>query len=150
LLLAARQLRRPMRQPLAEAKPFENARRFPFGVMLRLCGNELRDHDVFERAELGKKMMGLINEADAVSTQPRALAVGKRRRRQAFDADFSFARRLEKSGHMQERRFSRPRLAHERDQFAARNGKAHVAKHFESGFALPIPSRYTIKTKDWR
>ena len=70
-----------MRKPLSQSQLAQNARGFPFGVVLRLRRNELRDHDVFKRAELGKKVMSLVNKADAVAAQPRALAVGKRRSR---------------------------------------------------------------------
>ena len=66
LLLAARQLRRPMRRPRGEAEIVEQASacaRAP-AWRERPC-DHLRQHDIFERREFRQQMMELIDEADA-------------------------------------------------------------------------------------
>src|SRR5437016_3829060 len=137
-----------MRQPFAETKAFENACGFLLGVASRFPGDELRDHHVFERAELRQKMMRLIDEPDAVAPQASAFAVAERGRRKPVDIDLAFARRFEQPGHMKKRRFPGARLAHQRDQFAARNRETDVAKNFKRDLALPIAPRDIFEAED--
>ena len=123
LLFAAGELRRPMGQPLAQAQLAQKARGFrPRLRRFGLAGDELRHHDIFERAEFRQEMMGLIDKADAIAADAACA-----RRRQADAADTPsmrispLGRRFQQSRDMQQRGFARARLADQGHDLAARN-----------------------------
>ena len=72
LLLAAGELRRPVRQPLAEAEIGQQfGRRACAPRPCDEAADHLRQHDVLERGEFRQQMMQLIDEADRVAPDAR-------------------------------------------------------------------------------
>ena len=64
LLLAARELRRPVQQAVAQAEIGQKLRRAPPRLRSGQPFDHLRQHDVFHRGEFRQQVMRLIDEAD--------------------------------------------------------------------------------------
>ena len=73
LPLAARQLRRPVREPRAEPDAFERSARPLPRFSRRHAPHEQRHRHVLERGELGQQMMELVDEAERAVAQLAAL-----------------------------------------------------------------------------
>src|SRR5690606_18766085 len=74
LLLAARELARAVREPMLEPQRAEQLTGARQGFGSRDTGDQLRKHHVLLGGEVGQQMVELIDEAEMVAAQPRALA----------------------------------------------------------------------------
>ena len=63
---------------LADPQVVEQFRRPPARLRLRQAADHLRHHHVLERRELRQQMVELVDEADVVAADARALVVGQR------------------------------------------------------------------------
>ncbi len=138
LLLAARQLRRIMAQPVAEADEPQFGRGPLEGVP---AAREFeRDGDVLERRHGRDEMEGLEHDADAGAAE-----TGQGILVEPFDAGILDGhgpafRPLQAGQHGQERRFARARRACEADRLARRDGEADTFQDMDSG--CPPPQTY--------
>ena len=128
LLLAAGQLARPVREPLAEADPAPGspppARR---SVRARQPQDQPRHHRVLERGELRQEVVELEDEADLAVAE-----LGQPRRRSSTvtstpsNGDRPRRGRVERAEDLQERRLADARGADHRDHLAGRAGRSRA------------------------
>jgi len=80
----------------------EKPRRVALSRAAAFAGDPLRYDDVLESAELRQEMMRLVDEADRVAPDARALLIGQCRGRQPIDDNFAARRCLEQTRHVEE------------------------------------------------
>ena len=136
LLLAARQLRRPVRQPRPKPQrgqqPPRLRRRLGFG----LAGDHLGQHHILQRVEFRQQVMGLIDEADGLAADAGAFGIRQFRGRHAFDMDFAAGRRFQQPRHVQQRGFARAAGAHQGDDLARVQRHVETAEDFQLSLAF--------------
>src|SRR5262252_5584900 len=133
LLFAAGELRRQMRQAIAEPDALQRLFRFLFvGDAVEV----LRQHDVFKRREIGHEMKLLENEADFFSAIPDQFASAQLCEIHAVNHNAFLCNDTETTENVDERGLSRPRRAHQRNPFAGIHGEADSVERVESGILL--------------
>ena len=129
-----------MIEPLARPSRLSSS----LGARLRLvpapAGDQQRHRDVLERGEIGQQVVELIDEADALAPQPRALGIAQAAAGPPVDRDLAGARPLEQAGDVQERRLAGAGRA---DQAAmvARRGRPRSMPCSTSSTACPCEKR---------
>src|SRR4051794_26090953 len=84
----------------------------------RQAADELRHNDILKRRELRQKVMELVDEADLLAPQARALGVAHAGGRMSADIDLAAVRLLQQSRDMQEVRFAGAGGRDKRHKFA--------------------------------
>jgi hypothetical protein len=131
LALAARELRRPVLEPRAEAELAERVG----GARPRLdrgdAADAQRHGDVVERRELGQEMVELVDEAE-MAIAPFALR-GRVEGREVASAevDVALSRRLEAAEQMQQRALARSRRADDGERLAASHLEVDALEHVD-------------------
>ncbi len=121
LALAARQLRRPVGQPVPEPDTLE---RGPCGlpaIARRRARVQHAGRDVLDRVHRVLEMKALEHEPDLVRAQPRQLDVRQRDDVVAEDLDHAAGRPLERAEHRQHRRLAGARRSDDRDPVTDRD-----------------------------
>jgi hypothetical protein len=136
LLLAARQPRRAVAEPLAETDPAQQLRRLHARRAARDAGDHLRDHHVFERREFGQQMVELVDEAERRAAQYSAPLIGKTAAFLAGDPHLAGSGPLQEPSQVQQRRFARPRRTDQRDQLAGPQFQIDAVEHRQLDTAL--------------
>ena len=131
LALAARELRRPVLQPRAEADLAEHVG----GARARLGGGEAADaqrhRDVVERGELGQQMVELVDEAEMAVAPLALLGRVEGREVAAAEIDAARGRRLEAAEQMQQRALARARRADDGERLAAPDLEVDALQHVD-------------------
>src|SRR3546814_19446942 len=83
----SRQFARLVVQPCARSQPAEQVGGALFGRGLRGAANQLRQHDILDRGEIGEQMVELIDETDLLAPRLCPLALAQPRDVLAVDAD---------------------------------------------------------------
>src|SRR3546814_5771447 len=94
------------------------------GFRLRFAPDQLRQHDILDRVEIGQQMVELIDEADLLAPRLRPLALLEACYIFALDADYALEPALEQTDRLQHRRLPRPRRPEQRDDLEI--GRAHA------------------------
>ncbi len=95
------------------------SRRARVGIGARGAVDQLRQHDILDRVEIGQQMVELIDEAEPVAARPRCgRAVEQLRGFLAGDADRAVEPALEQADRLQQGRLARARRAEQRDDLA--------------------------------
>ncbi len=119
LLLAARQLRRIMGEPVAEADRLELR---PGEVERPLAAGQLqRNGDIFERGHRRKQMEGLEDDPDPPLPGPGEIVLAQGGEVRSGDPDGPAGRPLKPRQHRHQRGFSAPRGPEQGNAFAARD-----------------------------
>src|SRR4029453_18341349 len=106
LLLAARQLARPMRKAVVEAECTEQLTRPLRRISTGHAAYQLRQHHVLLGGEVGQQVVELVDEAEVVPTQGGAFAGGQRASVDAGDLDLATEPALEQPDRLQHRRLA--------------------------------------------
>ena len=138
LLLSARELRRRMVLPVQQAYAVERGPRQLAALGGAHAAVEERKLHVLKRRRSGEKIEALKDEAEVLAPQERTLVA-----RQALDvhsAEEIRARRraVERADDVHGRRLARARRAHDSDEFALVNRKAHAAQGLEGRLARAV------------
>ena len=143
LLLAARKLARPVREPVGQADARQHRRR-PLGAEPpRLPQDEPRHHGVLERGELRQQVVELEDEADlpvAELRQPRGV---HRRHVDAVEGDRAGRRGVERPQDLEQRRLADPRGADHRGHLAGREVEVEPPQHVDRPAAMLESLRQT-------
>jgi len=132
LLFAAREFRGPMMQARAEADLVEQMRALG-GIAM--AGEPRGELDVLECGELGKKMIGLEDEANGEIAPRRELAARPAVDRRAFPTHFAGVGRLESAENLQQRAFAGAGRALDGVKSMRRKRSVEAAQDFEVGMA---------------
>jgi hypothetical protein len=136
LLLAAGQLGRPVRQPVAESQRAHD------GVEPRLVGRAatepLRQDDVLGRRQRRQQVERLEHEPDPVAAQHRQLAVGQRRDVGVTDQHGPRRRGVERGHAVHQGRLAGARRSHDRRECTAGEPERDAVERTDRGAALPI------------
>ncbi|GJE44510.1 hypothetical protein AEGHOMDF_3698 [Methylobacterium soli] len=138
LLLAARQLRRPVHQPVLEAEEAQKLGGAAPRLLAREPADELGHHHVLLRRELGQQVVELVDEAHLLAAQARALGVAHRRGGLAADIYLAPVRPLQQAGDVQERRLAGTRRGHEGHQLAGPDRQVGAAQDLEGALGLLV------------
>ena len=103
LLLAPRQLCRPVIEPLCQPQILEQLDGPGLGFRARETADHLRQQHIFQRRELRQQMVRLVDEADLVAANSGPLMIGQDGGRTALDIDVPMVGMLEQAGDMQQR-----------------------------------------------
>src|SRR6266511_3368020 len=136
LLLAARQLGRPVREPLGE--PDLRAQLFDPAVLRGRAGQVERQNDVLPRRQHRQQVEELEDEADVLPAQPRQLRVIQLRDLGAGDRDFALRRLVETGQNVHQGRLARARRAHHGGQLPPRDLERDAAERVDCGVALAV------------
>ena len=136
LLLAARQLRGPVRAPVGQPH-LRDERVDP--VVVRLRARELqRQGHVLLRRQHRQQVEELEDEADVAAAQFRQLAVVHGRDVLAVDLHGPRRRAVEAGEQVHERRLARARRPHDRRELPAGDVDGHAAQRVDGGLALTV------------
>ena len=133
LLLAARELRGPVRAPVGEPDLVEHA--LEPGRVDLLAGDPQRQRHVLLGGQHRQQVEELEDEADVRPAQLRQLVVGHRRDVVAGDLDGAVGRLVEAGEDVHERRLARARRAHDGDELALRDVERDAAERVDGGVA---------------
>ena len=100
------------------------------------AAHHLRHHDVLERGEFRQQVMELIDEADVVAPDPRALDVAQTRGRRAVDIDLAGIGMFEEACDVQKRRFAGARRRHQRHRLSRPHRKLGAFENIERRVSL--------------
>ena len=103
LLLTAGKLGRVMAAALAKAHVVEQLRRPLRRNLLRQRADHLRHHHILQRRELGQEMVELVDKADVIAPDRRALIVAHGAAGLAAHIDLALIGTLQQAGQMQQR-----------------------------------------------
>src|SRR6185436_7461545 len=138
LLLAARELARFVLRTIRE--PDELERRG--NVALALRGGKLRQQQRHLDVALGREdrqqVVELENEADVARAPFRELAGGQAVEALAGDRDLAAVRAIEATDQVQQRRLSRARGTHEREELAALDREIDRVQHLDALLAARV------------
>ncbi len=127
LLLATRQLRRPVVQAVAQAHPPQH--RGSRVVRPAHTGHLQRQRGVVERAQAGQQVEALEDDADAVAPQVGQAVGVERGEVDAVDADAAGGRPLEPRQQQQQRGLARARRPGDGHARAGGDAQVHAAQH---------------------
>src|ERR1043166_2666058 len=94
--------------------------------------------------------MELIDEAEHVTADARALGIRQPRGRNLVDIDFAGVRTLEQTGNVQKRRLARAGWRYQRNRLARPAREFGVFEDFEAALALPISPVDRVQEEDRR
>src|SRR5690349_9456820 len=120
-----------MIETLAEADGGQQAAGFCCGLIASLTGDAWRHGDVLEGGEFRQQMMELVDEAERLTADFGAAALGQMRGGLAIDEDLTRGRLFEQARDVEQRGFARTRLADERHDLAGLERKRDVAEDDE-------------------
>src|SRR6185503_3130857 len=142
LLLAARELGRPVLRAVTQADAIERRARL-VGVGHRVV--VLRDHHVLERGQIGEQVELLEHDADLFTAKPRALAFVQLRQLDAVHPHAPGGGGVERPEHVHERALARARGAHDREPLALGDLEVDAVERLEravgAGDALELDER---------
>jgi hypothetical protein len=138
---------RPVSQALAEAEEGEDLRRPILCFGLREPTNELRNHHVLERRELGQKMVKLIDETQILAADAGPLFVAHGGGGVRTDEDLAAIGLLQQASQMEQRGLAGAGGRHERHDLAGPDRKIRAAQNFEGALALRIAAFYLGQMK---
>ena len=99
---------------------------------------QARQRDVVGECERRQQVEELKDEADAVASQPRELAVTQRGEWRAVESDLARAGAIHGAAQVQECRFPATRRPHERDEVAALQAEGDAAQRVYGGVAARV------------
>ena len=138
LLLAARELGRPVQEALPQAEEAQELARPLAGLALRQPADELRHHHVLQGREFRQEVVELVDEAHLLAPQAGALGIPHRGRRTAADIDLAAVGALQQAGEVQQGALAGPRGRHQGDELARPDREIRLAQDFEgAGLAGP-------------
>ena len=126
----------------------ELLRAFPCGVRLR-AAHQLRKDDVLKRAELGKKMVKLVDEAQQVSPNTRPTIVIERSGFLSREPDRALESTFEQPHRLQQRRFPGPRRSQQCHDLAGLDAQINAAQDLDRHLALGEAAPQIVGNKDW-
>jgi hypothetical protein len=121
----------PLVQPVRQAENVQQLLGPRHGVALAAAGDDLRNDDVLQGRELGKKVMELIDEPHVQPPHAGSRVVAACGARSAGEIDFAPVRFLEQAGNVQERRLARARGADKRHDFPFMHLQVDAAEDLE-------------------
>src|SRR3954471_11647627 len=136
LLLAARELRRPVREAIAQADGVDQ-RVEPLLVDLA-AGQGEREEDVLLGGEDRYEVEGLEDEAESITAQPGAALVVQAADLLPLDDDRARGRPVEPGEQVHQRGLARPRRTHDRGELAGGERHGHAAERVHRGLALAV------------
>ena len=98
--------------------------------------DELGQHDVLERVEIGQQVVELVHEAQRFAPQPRAALVVEAGRFLARDPDRALEAAFEQAHRLEQRRLARARGAQQRDDLAWADLEIDAAQDVDGGVPL--------------
>src|SRR3954454_6375890 len=146
LLLAARELGRPVGEAVAQADGVDELVE-PLRVR-PLAGDRQRQHDVLARVEDRQEVERLEDEADALAAQLGEPAVVERGDLDAVQDDRPGGRAVEAGEDVHQRRLARAGRAHDRREAALREVDRHAVERADGGLALAVDARDVLGGDD--
>src|SRR5256886_14052251 len=139
LLLTAGELARPVMDPIAEADLLERRERAltPFLPVAAVDQGKL---DVFDRVQSREQVVGLKNEADVLVADRGELIVGQLSDVLAREHVGAAVGDVQAAENVHERRLSRPRRSHDRDELRGPDIQIHPTQRVDRDFP-PDPVR---------
>ena len=125
-----------MIEPLREAECTEQLLR---PLARRLClgaQHELRKDHVFDRIELGKQVVKLVDEAEQLAPEPRAAVVIELRSFLALKPEGTLKAAFEQTDRLEQGRLARARGSEQRHDLARRDRQVHAPQYLDSDVAL--------------
>ena len=148
LLLAARQLRRAVRETITEPDLLDQLGQ---PLRVRLAAGELeRQRDVLGRREHRQQVEELKDEPDVVTAQLGQLRVVERRDLDAGDRDLARRRPVQPGEDVHQRRLARARRAHHRGQPPLSDLDGHAAQRVDRRVALAVAAHDAAAYDDRR
>ena len=98
--------------------------------------DELRQNHILSRVELGQQVMELIDEPEGFAAKLRAALVIEFGRLSACNPDRALEATFQKTDSLQERRFTGPRRAKQRDDLSRHDVKVDASKNLDSDVTL--------------
>src|SRR5919106_865148 len=136
LLLTARQLRRPVPQPVAEPDGVDDLVE-PGRIGLG-AGQRERQDDVLAGGERRHQVVGLEHEADLGAPQESELLVGQRAQLDVADEHLALGEGVEPGDAVHERRLARARGAHDGGEPPGRELHRHLVEGDDGGLARAV------------
>src|SRR5438105_8240279 len=127
LLLTAGELARAVVDPVAEADLLERSER-ALPPLFAVAAVDERQLDVLDRVQSREQVVGLEHEADVLVADPGQLIVGELSDVLAREHIGAAVGHVEAAEHVHERRLSRARRAHDRDELRGADVEVHAAE----------------------
>ena len=132
LLLAAGELTRIVLGAIGQPDDFQRDARPLSPLRLRQLRQQQRQLDVPLGRQHGQEVVELEDEADVLRAPLRELTAAQRAHWHAVHFDRASRRRIEAADQIEQRRFARPRRAHEREEIAFRDFEVDAFEHVDA------------------